>query len=263
VGKAGATEADQLFWFRWITGHQVCFVLWRLVADTAADVLDARIAPGAALVGIERAVRACSAMFLYSCSCPRSVYETVIRPSMFLQHPAFSGSWAPDYVPVRTLFRGRSSPVTRHPQAGDLLEAVRLYQVVHEGAAAKLVPGGRSLLQGAIKEQPRDVRLQHLIYDNYFLTHRAPVSRHEVVAQLLRRLVAVAQDVAANGFHPAGGAGPGDLPEELRRAEVAAYEEAFAPILFEAAGYAAGLPEGAACRLPAGADLLAPSIDAR
>ena len=35
-------EPDELFWFRWITGHQVCFVVWRLIAGLLDDLNQGR-----------------------------------------------------------------------------------------------------------------------------------------------------------------------------------------------------------------------------
>jgi L-tyrosine peroxygenase len=223
---------DELFWFRWITGHQVCFVIWRLMERLLDDVHHGQHSPAAALDTICRYVRGYSAMLLYTGSCPRDSYHRVIRPSMRLRHPSFSGGWAPDYWPVRDLFRGRHPALMWCQDTGDLLDAIRLYHLVHDGVAAKLVPDGKSLLRQA-SVRGLNHRLAGLIYDSYFMTVRAPVAHHEVVAELLRRLVAIAQDIATNGLYAAGDRA--ERPAELRVAEVVACENNLIDVMFEVA----------------------------
>lgn len=232
-------EADQLFWFRWITGHQVSFIVWRLIAQLVDEVVEGE-APWSAVLGpLCHCVRCYTAMLLYTGSCPQGVYHQVIRPTMRLQHPSFSGSWAPDYWPVKDLLRSRRLPFVRTPESADLLQEIRLVQLVHDGVAAKLVPDGRSLLrQSTVRRQ--DTRLLHLMYDNYFLTLRAPATRQDVVAQLLRRLLAIAHDVAVNDLHPAA-EDAGAEPEELCSPEVAACEDGLLETVAQTATSAARL----------------------
>jgi len=232
VGRCDAL--DEMYWFRWITGHQVCFVIWRLMAQLLGDVRQGRRAPDTTTEPLSRYISGYSAMLLYTGSCSREVYHTVIRPSMRLRHRGFSGTWAPDYRPVRDVFRGRQAAV-REAGDGALLDALRLHSLVHDGVAAKLVPDGRSLLHQA-STRGLNPRLTSMIYDSYFMTLRAPVARHEVVAQLLRRLVAIAQDIAANGLYTSEDRG--ERPAELRAAEVVACENSLVDILFEVAGSA-------------------------
>ncbi|WKX68679.1 hypothetical protein [Streptomyces sp. XD-27] len=104
---AGA-EPETVYWFRWVTGHQVSFVIWRLMAWLLDDLRAGRVARPAAVRSLTEYVRGYSAMLDYGSSCPREVYQSVIRPSMYRQHRGFSGSWAPDYRPVREVFRGTS-----------------------------------------------------------------------------------------------------------------------------------------------------------
>ncbi|OZV77356.1 hypothetical protein CA850_23145 [Micromonospora echinospora] len=191
---------DELSWFRWITGHQVCFVLWRLMATLLEDVREGRRSTDEIQQSVSRYVHGYSAMLLYTGSCPIGVYNTVIRPSMRLRHRGFSGSWAPDYWPVRGLFRGRQARTAWYSDRSDLAVALRLHKVVHDGVAAKLVSDGPSLLQQA-SVRGVDIRLVSMLYDSYFATVRAPATRQETVAQLLRRLTAIAQDLAVNGLH--------------------------------------------------------------
>jgi len=196
-----APDEVELAWFRWITGHQVSFVVWRVMAA----LLRRRDEQPRTTAGLEQALRHCvrsyAAMLLYTGSCRRATYESVIRSSMRLQHRSFSGSWAPDYVPVRSFLRGHHR--ARTTAAAPLDEAVVTLHLVHDAIAAKLVPDGRSLLHQA-NLPLTDTRLAHLLYDNYFLTVRSSVDADQIVVQLLRRLVAIAQDVTVNGVHPPG-----------------------------------------------------------
>ncbi|MFI5806071.1 hypothetical protein [Streptomyces sp. NPDC051561] len=235
TGPALAAEeiSHQLFWFRWITGHQATFAIWQLTAHAlhqARSLSD----PAPSLRAMTDLTDAYTAMLLYTSSCPADVYGTVIRPSMYLQHRSFSGTWAPDFMPVRSLLRGKKTEWEGTPEAKRLTKAVRMYHTVHAGVAAKLVPGGRSLLQESAAEiTPTRPETQALLYDHYFLTLRAPVDATELVEQLRSRLRAITQDVAANGLYP--GLTPQEdaaFPEELRSEEVRrGYEEGFATVL--------------------------------
>ncbi|WP_143267731.1 hypothetical protein [Amycolatopsis alba] len=196
---ARSEDPAELFGFRWITGHQVSFVLWVLMAQALDDHAGGRIAPEELAETLPLYVRGYCAMLLYSGSCPTSVYEDVIRPSMRRQHPGFSGSWAPDFRPVRQVFRGRDGLPEVLPDGRPLADALELHRHVHESVAARLVPGGVSLLRQS-PTRHRNTRLLNLIYDNYFFTLRAPVSWPEVLTQLSRRLVAIAQDLTVNGI---------------------------------------------------------------
>lgn len=234
TGPALAAEeiSHQLFWFRWITGHQATFAIWQLTAH-ALHQARSRSDPAPSLRAMTDLTDAYTAMLLYTSSCPADVYGTVIRPSMYLQHRSFSGTWAPDFVPVRSLLRGKKTEWEGTPEAERLKEAVRMYHAVHAGVAAKLVPGGRSLLQESAAEvTPTRPETQALIYDHYFLTLRAPVDVTELVGQLRSRLRAISLDVATNGLYP-GLTAEEDaaFPEELRGEEVRRREEGFATVL--------------------------------
>ncbi|MFD0856849.1 hypothetical protein ACFQ07_31745 [Actinomadura adrarensis] len=229
-----AESPEQLFWFRWITGHQVSFILWHLTGR----LLNGLPEP-AGLSRMERYTYGYCAMLLYTGSCPRHVYETLIRPSMYLQHPGFSGTWAPDFGPVRSLFRGR-----HRPGGAGLEAAIELHRTIHDGVAAKLVPDGRSLLQRSLKETTiHRSEIAGVIYDDYFMTRRAAVDIGEVTEQLLRRLRAVALDVVTNGLYPMRDTGAEEIPEELGRAEVGECERNLLDTLLRVGVLAANLLE--------------------
>uniref|UniRef100_UPI0038D25AB4 L-tyrosine 3-hydroxylase n=1 Tax=Streptomyces sclerotialus TaxID=1957 RepID=UPI0038D25AB4 len=236
-----ADSEDRLYWFRWITGHQVTFILWQLLSRELARLPEEGPERDAALKAMTRYVRGYCAMLLYTGSMPRTVMGDVIRPSMFLQHPGFSGTWAPDHKPVQALFRGKKLPCVR--DSADLAQAVHVYQVIHAGIAARLVPSGRSLLQEAsVPSGVQHPDVLGVVYDNYFLTLRSRPSSRDVVAQLLRRLTAIALDVKDNALYPDGAEAGSELPEELTRPEVTGHERDFLAILSEVAEEATGSP---------------------
>jgi hypothetical protein len=76
------------------------------------------------------------------------------------------------------------------------------------------------------------------------MTLRAPVDDAAVLDQLLRRLAAVGQDVAANGLYPSTGEARDGWPAELRSDDVRAIEESFYSVCLDVAGAATG---GAPC----------------
>ncbi len=194
---AAADEAE-LAWFRWITGHQVSFVLWALMARLMSRYERRCIERQAVVHALRDHVLGHCAMLAYAGSCSRQVYEATIRPSMWRQHRAFSGSWAPDFVLVRDLLRGHHS-ARLDGARGSLSRAIALHHAIHSAVASKLVPGGHSLLQAAHLPEP-DRSLTDGLYDSFFLTVRSPTPFTAVLVQLFRRLVAIAQDVSANGF---------------------------------------------------------------
>jgi len=229
--------AENLYWFRWITGHQVSFVLWRLIGHLVDEVRAGRLQPGEVVTPLRHHIRGYCGMLLYTGSCPRRTYELVIRPSMRLRHPAFSGSWAPDFWPVRDLLRGRRTVFTGLVEAAGLFEAVELHKLVHEMVAGRLVPDGESLLRRSTV-RPWDLQVLRLLYDNYFLTVRAPVGEGAVVAQLLRRLVAIARDIDVNGLYPCGG----DDDGRVWNADVAGCEVGLPRILDDVTNAAVHVP---------------------
>lgn len=205
---AVAASEEQLAWFRWITGHQVSFILWQLIGARLASPERADPDTQEAIADY---VDGYSGMLLYSASCPRELYHRLVRPSMQAWHPAFSGSWAPDYGLVRNVMRNR------HADRMDAVvrDAVELQKDVHDHVAHHLVPDGTSLLQAAQRQTAAQRKsagrpMLSMLYDSYFQTLRAPVPRSVVVAQLIRRLARIVVDVRA---HPL----PQPDPEDLAR----------------------------------------------
>lgn len=236
----GEEDLERLYWFRWIIGHHISFIIWRLLAERLrgawAEPVDRSVA-----VAIAQYVRGYCGMLLYTSSCTPAVYNSLIRPSMYRLHRTFSGTWAPDYRPVRGLFRGRRTPPVQEPERERLVREVRLSREIHLGVATKLVTDGRSLLQRSIAD--RSAGPHHMwgaMFDCCFLTVRGPVSAREIAAQLFRRQQAVAIDIATNGLYPS--ADPQEtLPAELRSPEVAECERSLTDDLLRVSGLAVGL----------------------
>ncbi|MCM6778279.1 L-tyrosine 3-hydroxylase [Nocardia sp. CDC159] len=194
-------QAQPLFWYRWIAGHQISFVLWRAMHDILGRHPDG-VPDERELDVLAACVDGYSAMLLYSSTVPREHYHAHTRVRMALQHPSFSGAWAPDYRPIRRLFRGRF-PWQGDPVCAALDEAVTRNGVTHDHIADHLVPDGRSLLQQSAGAPGVSVsREKEDLYDNFFLTVRRPVSHAELVAQLDSRLTELAADLRHNGLYP-------------------------------------------------------------
>jgi hypothetical protein len=235
-------DLERLFWFRWIIGHHVSFIVWRLLAGALARLAEGDPDDATSTRTVIEYVRAYSAMLLYSGSSPRQTYNETIRPSMYRLHTTFSGTWSADYPAVRALFRARRVPrgVTTDG-AEELLREVRLSHQIHLGVASRLVVDGRSLLQHLVDNPAaHQPRIWAALFDCYFLTVRAPVTGHEILSQLLRRCKAVATDLATNGLYPAVAEYPGPGPDELRTPEVLTCEKELTEIVLRVAGLATG-----------------------
>ena len=250
-----AAEADleRLFWFRWIIGHHISFVVWRLLHRALARLAAGEGDEQATAREITEYVRGYSAMLLYTGSSTREIYNETIRPSMYRLHSTFSGTWSSDYAAVRSVFRGRRVPRVVPSEVESLKKEIRLSHQIHLGVASKLVVGGRSLLQHLVDNPAtHQPRVWGAVFDCYFLTVRAPISAYEVAAQLLRRCKAVVTDLATNGLWPAPAEYPEGTPEELRTPEVLACEKDMTDLLLRVAGLAVDLAGQGTRRVSAG-----------
>ncbi|GLU49971.1 hypothetical protein Nans01_43220 [Nocardiopsis ansamitocini] len=240
---ASADDLERLFWFRWIIGHHISFVIWRLLADALSQAPEDEEGRKALAGTVATYVRAYCGMLLYTGSCTPSIYNATIRPSMYRLHSTFSGTWALDYPAVRSLFRGRKAPAVLGAQTGEVMREVGMSNQIHLGVSSKLVERGRSLLQQSIDApDTHQPRRWGTVFDCYFLTVRAPVPPEQVLTQLMRRLKATAIDLATNGLYPEAGGDLGRLPEELTRPAVVECGRELTGILFDVAERAAALP---------------------
>ncbi|WP_405652624.1 hypothetical protein [Streptomyces sp. NBC_00019] len=197
-------EPETLYWFRWITGHQMSFILWRLMSDVLEGRRDGHIDRDMAAEQLTLLVRAYAAMLEYTSRLPVDVYASVIRPSLRRLHPAFSGTWAPDYAPVRMLLTGRHAEFRTGTTR--LRHAIVQMQKTHIQVARKLVPGGASLLAEArnswsMRQHPRQ---WGSVFDCAFLTVRTPLPRADMISQMARRAKAILIDVDTNDLDEPG-----------------------------------------------------------
>jgi hypothetical protein len=249
-------DVDRIFWFRWITGHQVTFVIWQLLSallsgvsghDPAGGTPDLeRLAAEARML-----VRGYSLMLLYTGSTTREVYDRVIRAWMARQHPNLSGAWARDYGPIRPLLHGKLD-FGGGLQAEALRRECAINEQVHEGVSLKLVPSGVSLFQsGNVNSGPNRMNRGNLqwLYDGTFLTSRMPVRYSVVVRQLLRRLHAIALDLAANDLYPSFASSRHEAPPLLVTEDIKDRVGSFTSTMLEIVACVA-ISEKSPCRCP-------------
>lgn len=192
-------------WFRWITGHQMSFLIWRFIASSGdlryIASVDARVTA--------QLVAGYSASLVYTSSMPAREYASSVRPAMERTHRAFTGSWAPDYRSVRELMLSpRKAAAVLGTGADELVERIRECHDVHRQVANRLVPTRVSLLQesGMATGDAKANIDTDLIYDAFFLVARRPVSFVSALEQFQRRVHAVtadlerADDGAEHGF---------------------------------------------------------------
>ncbi|MEU0397747.1 hypothetical protein ABZ208_34310 [Streptomyces sp. NPDC006208] len=187
-------DPETLHWFRWITGHQMSFIIWRLMGDVLEDRRNGHVDRDMAAEQLTLLVQAYAAMLSYTSRMPVDVYNDVIRPGLRRLHPAFSGTWAPDYAPIRLLLSGRQADFRENGTR--LSDATRRLQKVHVEVARKLVPDGASLLTEAKNSwNLRHPRQWGSVYDCAFLTVRASVPRTALISQMARRAKAILIDI--------------------------------------------------------------------
>ncbi|MET8981192.1 O-methyltransferase [Streptomyces sp. NPDC004539] len=182
--------------YRWLVGHHAAFAVWQHLRRTLETALD----DPTALLEAARLYDVYSVLFLYTGSCSPERYAETIRPGMTARHPAFSGEWARDHEGLTALARKVRD---QYPAAlaAPLTDAVRLNQRVHMKVAARLVPGGASLLQDAGRQPGRHpTPAEHDLYDTHFAVHRLPVCDSSLTAQLVRRLAQIVCDIAEHGL---------------------------------------------------------------
>jgi hypothetical protein len=96
----------RIFWYRWVMGHQVSIIIWYLINVQLRAGRENEAQERETVERLELLTDSYSCMLRYSGSCPPATYEHFIRPQMEKHHPRFSGTWAPDYIPVRRFFLG-------------------------------------------------------------------------------------------------------------------------------------------------------------
>lgn len=237
-----AQNAEQVYWFRWISGHQLTFGFWQALRRQLAYIARSLNQHGSAdPLAIERCsqlIRGVSALYVYSGSCTRAVYAATIRRFMGIFHGGFSGTWAADYRGISDLvgFVCAYSHSTHAQAQGnahaaiaraltELKQAERESHSVHVAVAKKLVPEGRSLL-GELKAHGSVVPLSEtarFIYDSFFLVQRTAITAHDLEAAVGLRAQRVLADLNANQLYPQGSSSASEAPEELAHGRLARY----------------------------------------
>lgn len=201
LGAEAPKDPERLFWFRWIIGHHVSMLIWRLMGDVLADVhqdTPDRLHCEAFCQYID----SYSVALVYTSTAPRAIYHSEIRRRMTLQHPAFSGTWAGDYRPVARLMRGRTGWLAE-PSCADVADSVARNTAIHDHIADHLVPDGGSLLREAANTAGPSVSLdKEDLFDNFFMTIRRPTTRIEALRQLAERVGLIAEDLERHGLYP-------------------------------------------------------------
>ncbi|MEU1053956.1 hypothetical protein ABZ397_15570 [Streptomyces sp. NPDC005876] len=184
---------------RWLVGHHLAFVVWRLTGRALADL--ARV-PAAEVV--DRATRLYDLYTLllqYTGSCSAERYAMTVRADMAAWHPALSGEWHRDHAVLPGLLRNARAT---HSEAflAPLTAAVGLNRHVHMAVAGRLVPTGHSLLRQAGRQAGRrPTEAEADIIDAFFRVRRTAVCHDAFAAQALRRLAQVVCDITAHGLH--------------------------------------------------------------
>lgn len=181
-------------WFRWITGHQLSFLIWRFIAIGC----DSRYVASVDCRAVAQLVAGYSASLAYTSSLSAGEYAGTVRPAMERTHRAFTGSWAPDYRPVRDLMHSpRRTAATLGAGAEELVIRIRECNDVHREVANRLVPTGVSLFQGSgmTSVDAKTHVDKDVIYDAFFLVARRPVSLASALEQFERRVHAVIADL--------------------------------------------------------------------
>jgi L-tyrosine peroxygenase len=186
---------NELFWFRWMAGHQATFGIW-LFLDAALTEPDSL-----SLTWAAQLTDLYSAMLLYCGSMPIVTYTEMIRPAMIRHHPAFSGHWSADYATIRAKSARAAS------SAEVYRVALQRNRETHEFVARTLVIDGVSLLRQHRRspdDTPKDRDVTGVLFDSFFGTVRAPVTPAQVRQQTQERLMHIATDLQNHGLYPAG-----------------------------------------------------------
>lgn len=184
---------NELFWFRWIAGHQATFGIWLFLDEALTEPDSLSLTWAAQLTHLY------SAMLLYCGSMPVEIYTGMVRPAMIRHHPAFSGHWSSDYANIRAK-SARAALLAEVYRA-----AVQLNRETHEFVARALVSDGVSLLRRHRKssvETPKDRDITGTLFDSFFGTVRAPVTSAHVQNQTQERLMFIATDLQRHGLYP-------------------------------------------------------------
>lgn len=203
--ETGEINSENQFWFRWITGHQMMFILWRQL--TTAMQQTVHHMDDEYMDHCTQIMDGCSVIFEYTGFMPQDFYLENIRTFMALAHKGFSGFWAADYkyIPklTRQLMQAKYAGKLAQAQKG-FKESYMLGHKIHMAVAKKLVPGGDSLLKNAKKEGHNFTRAKehhYMHYDFFFLVHRQLVTATQFKVSTEKRKQVIIEDLANNNLY--------------------------------------------------------------
>ncbi|NGO48584.1 hypothetical protein [Streptomyces ureilyticus] len=203
TGTVAPYDPDARARYRWTVGHQAAFMVWRLTSEALMPLATSDAPNPAAVAQAALLQDICSALFVYTGSCSADRYAATVRTDMRACAPAFSGEWAADYAPLPGLLHRVRA---RHPaqRIAPLLEAVTAGHQVHRAMAARLVPGGASLLRQAGRRPGLGpTSAERTRYDTFFRVERRPVCQDGFNTQLLCRAGQMLRDIAVHGLDDA------------------------------------------------------------
>lgn len=198
-----AHEQDpaSIYWFRWVSGHQVAFISWVLIIE---EINQFRL--GIKTQEMTEAIcaalfRLYSSMLVYTASTTPEVYESTIRRFMTTFNPSFSGTWAADYGQLKKYMKSFGIRDSRFKEVRQAyFESIQM----HGKIGKRLIGDAASLLQlsketDAQEARPLDEDLE-FTFDSFFLVRRAQVSSADMLNQLTSRLADIVTDCKVNGF---------------------------------------------------------------
>ncbi|NER23657.1 MAG: hypothetical protein F6J96_23730 [Symploca sp. SIO1C2] len=232
-------ELSDMFWFRWITGHQTMLVFWYVLSKELFAITNT-----SNMREIEqklnlctKILEGCSVIFEYTGSCPQAFYHSTIRPYMSLFHKGFSGNWSADYEPipqlVNQIIKKHYTDSLKTPQQA-FKQSFLQHQKKHYGVAKRLVPSSASLLKEAknteIEVNPKEEN--NTLFDYFFLVKRVTTHSDSLLHSLSQRIKAIILDLKLNGIY--AGSKQDSSQFELSDRELYKHEEYIKSLLFEA-----------------------------
>ena len=192
---------SDIYWFRWITGHQIMLMFWHLLTKELKKLKNHDMS-AAKLMFCLQLMHGCTLIYEYTGSCSKQYYNQYIRPFMLLVHKSFTGTWAIDYISLPSLVKlvthKKSTISAVIALQKELWKAYMCSQKAHINVAKRLVPEGTSLLQQAQKSGIAHSAIQshhHRLFDLFFLVDRKKVSMLDFQRNLVRRIKAAIEDL--------------------------------------------------------------------
>jgi hypothetical protein len=202
-------EQNEMFWFRWITGHQTMFILWFFIAHELMDIVNT-----SEILVIEQKLNLCAnlfqgcyVLFEYAASCSVDFYSTNTRPWMAIFHKGFSGRWSSDYQLIPSLV----DHIIKSQYPEELKKSQKAFkqafidnQKNHYRMAKRLIPSSDSLSKEFKNagSAPKIMKEHHALYDYFFLVRRSFSPESPLYLSLSERIKAIILDLTLNSLHP-------------------------------------------------------------